>query len=65
MKSILALLPIIALAMAQNLGACTGSLKCCAGVTPYSALPEEILAEYGVRPDPKANICGNGKHACE
>ncbi|KAF7113843.1 hypothetical protein CNMCM5793_004898 [Aspergillus hiratsukae] len=60
MKSILVLLPIITLAVAQNLEGCPGKLKCCAGVTPYSALPEEILAEYGVRPDPNANICGNG-----
>ncbi|GIC90283.1 uncharacterized protein Aud_006717 [Aspergillus udagawae] len=60
MKSILVLLPIFTLAVAQNLDSCSGDLKCCAAVTPYTALPEEILAEYGVRPDPNANICGNG-----
>ncbi|GFF34632.1 hypothetical protein IFM51744_02513 [Aspergillus udagawae] len=60
MKSILVLLPIFTLAVAQSLDSCSGNLKCCAEVTPYSELPEEILAEYGVRPNPNANICGNG-----
>jgi hypothetical protein len=62
MKSILVLLPIITLAVAQNLDSCSGNATCCAGVTPYSALPEDILTEYGVRPNPNANICGNGNY---
>ncbi|PLB43380.1 hypothetical protein P170DRAFT_431325 [Aspergillus steynii IBT 23096] len=62
MKSFLAiLLPLASLALAQELPVCDGgALKCCAGVTPYSVLPNEILADYGVDSEDEGNICGNG-----
>lgn len=62
MKSVFAiLLPLASLAVAAELPTCAGTVKCCAGVTPYSVLPTEILEQYGVDAADEANICGNGK----
>ncbi|KAH8426382.1 uncharacterized protein LDX57_004120 [Aspergillus melleus] len=66
MKSFFAIiLPIVSLAVAQDLPTCAGTLKCCAGVTPYSVLPNEILADYGVDAEDEGNICGNSTAVTE
>lgn len=66
MKAFLTLLPIASLALAAELPPCAGgALKCCAGVTPYSVLPNDILAEYGVDSADEGNICGNGEYFVE
>ncbi|GES66741.1 hypothetical protein ATEIFO6365_0016003300 [Aspergillus terreus] len=47
--------------VAAQLPQCSGTLKCCESVTPYSDLSEEERNDYGLDPELNdANVCDNG-----